>query len=211
METPTYEPTRTALLIVDPYNDFMSEGGQAYEATRHTAESVGFYDNMRKLIPAVREAGVQVVVVPHHRATEGDYTHFRHLTDIQRMGQQNMTFAVGTWGGEFHPEFGPQEGDIVSHEHWAQNGFINTDLDAQLRQRDIDKIIVVGFIANSCVEATARTGMELGFHVTLVEDATAAFSEAGMEAARTNGPMYAHAILTTDGVIDLLAKASVSV
>src|SRR5947208_93292 len=82
------------------------------------------------------------------------------------------------------------------------------DFDALLRQRDIDKIIVVGFIANSCVEATARTGMELGFHVTLVEDATAAFSEAGMEAARTNGPMYAHAILTTDGVIDLLAKAS---
>lgn len=209
MDTPTYQADRTALLVVDPYNDFMSEGGQAYEATKQTADAVGFYDNMRRLLPAARAAGVHVVVVPHHRAVENDYSHFRHLTDIQKMGQHNMTFAAGTWGGEFHPEFGPQPGDSVAHEHWAQNGFTNTDLELLLRQLDIDKIIVVGFIANSCVEATARTGMELGYHVTLVEDATAAFSEAGMEAARTNGPMYAHAILDTDGVVELLQKPDV--
>jgi nicotinamidase-related amidase len=46
MITPAY-PDRTALLIVDPCNDFMSEGGKHYEATRATAEAVGFYDNMR--------------------------------------------------------------------------------------------------------------------------------------------------------------------
>jgi hypothetical protein len=44
----------TALLIVDPYNDFMSEGGKLYERTKETAEAVGFYGNMRKLILAVR-------------------------------------------------------------------------------------------------------------------------------------------------------------
>jgi len=49
--TPTtcaYAADRTALLIVDPYNDFMSEGGKFYEATKGTAEAVGFYDDMRK-------------------------------------------------------------------------------------------------------------------------------------------------------------------
>ncbi|MFD0483359.1 isochorismatase family cysteine hydrolase [Kineococcus sp. GCM10028916] len=204
MDTPTYDHTRTALLIVDPYNDFMSEGGQAYELTKPTADSVGFYENMRKLVPAVRKAGVQVVVVPHHRSVAGDFDGWRHLTDYQKAGAQNMTFEAGTWGGEFHPEFGPQDGDLVAYEHWAQNGFVNTDLDAILRQRDIDKIVLVGFIANSCVEATARTGMELGFHVTLVHDGTAAFSEEGMQAARVNGPTYAHAILSTDEVIGLV-------
>ena len=53
--------------------------------------------------------------------------------------------------------------------------------------------------------------MEFGFHVTLVDDSTAAFSEVGMEAARTSGPMYAHAILSTDSAIDLRAEATVSV
>lgn len=210
MDTPTYDTARTALLIVDPYNDFMSEGGQAYELTKATADSVGFYENMRSLLPAVRAAGVQVVVVPHHRAAEGDFAHWRYLTDIQKSGAHHMTFAAGTWGGEFHPEFGPQPGDLVSTEHWAQNGFVNTDLEVLLRQSDIDKIIVVGFIANSCVEATARTGMELGLHVTLVSDGTAAFSEDGMQAARVNGPMYAHAILRTAEVIELLGTPAVA-
>ncbi len=34
MTTTTYAADRTALLIVDPYNDFMSEGGKLYEATK---------------------------------------------------------------------------------------------------------------------------------------------------------------------------------
>jgi nicotinamidase-related amidase len=50
MTTNTYAADRTALLIVDPYNDFMSEGGKLFEATRETAEAVGFYDNMRRLV-----------------------------------------------------------------------------------------------------------------------------------------------------------------
>lgn len=42
MTTTTYDANRTALLIVDPYNDFMSEGGKLYEATKATAAAVGF-------------------------------------------------------------------------------------------------------------------------------------------------------------------------
>ena len=53
-------------------------------------------------------------------------------------------FCCGTWGGEFHPEFGPREGDVIVLEHWAQSGFANTDLDSQLKQRGIQKIILVG-------------------------------------------------------------------
>ena len=48
-----------------------------------------------------------------------------------------------------------------------------------------------------CIESTGRFGMELGYHVTLVKDATAAFSREAMHAAQVNGPTFAHAILTT--------------
>jgi nicotinamidase-related amidase len=50
------------------------------------------------------------------------------------------------------------------HEHWGQSGFANTDLDSQFKQRGIDKIILVGFVANTCIESTARFGMEPGYH-----------------------------------------------
>lgn len=46
--------------------------------------------------------------------------------------------------------------------------------------------------------------MELGYHVTLVKDATAAFSHEGMQAAATNAPMFAHAILSTSELLDQL-------
>jgi hypothetical protein len=53
MTTNTYAADRTAPLIVDPYNHFMSGGGKFYERTKETAEAVGFDDDMRELIPAI--------------------------------------------------------------------------------------------------------------------------------------------------------------
>lgn len=204
MSQSIYDPKHTALLIVDPYNDFMSEGGSLYDITKPTADSVGFYDNMRKLIPAVRATGMQVVIVPHHRSRPEDFQKWQHVNPIQVQTKKNMNFAAGSWGGEWHPEFGPKPGDIIAHEHWAQNGFANTDLNALLNQHAIEKIIIVGFIANSCVEATARFGMELGYHVTLIKDATAAFNPEGMVAARVNAKLFVHSELTTEELIATL-------
>ena len=200
-----YSADYTALLIVDPYNDFMSKGGKLYERTKETADAVGFYDNMRKLIPAVRAAHIQVFIVPHHRWREGAYKGWKHMNPSQIRANEDQDFAAGTWGGEFHPEFGPREGDVIVLEHWAQSGFANTDLDAQLKQHGIEKIILVGMVANTCIEGTARFGMELGYHVTLMKDATAAFEPEGMHAAHeVNGPRFAHAILTTEELLALL-------
>jgi len=73
---------------------------------------------------------------------------------------------------------------------------------AQRPGRSVEKIILVGFVANTCIEGTARFGMELGYHVTLIKDATAAFDREGMHAAHeVNGPRFAHAILTTDELL----------
>jgi nicotinamidase-related amidase len=59
------------------------------------------------------------------------------MTWILEHPNESQNFAAGTWGGEFHPEFGPREGDVIVLEHWAQSGFVNTDLDSQLKQRGI--------------------------------------------------------------------------
>jgi nicotinamidase-related amidase len=211
MDTTTYLPGSTALLIVDPYNDFMSEGGKLFNAIKQTADASGLFDNLRKIIPAVRDAGILVVIVPHHRSHEhdDDFHGWQHPNMFQLKNAPVKAFEVGTWGGEFNAEFGPQPGDVVAKEHWAQNGFANTDLDMQLKQHGIQKLILVGLIANSCIESTARFGMELGYHVTLVPDATAAFSPEGMQAAAVNAPMYAHAIINTSELLRQLPTQQV--
>jgi nicotinamidase-related amidase len=207
MTAANYSADHTALLVVDPYNDFMSKGGKLYERIKETAEASGLFDNLRKLLPAVRSAGIQVFIIPHHRAHEGDFDRWQHMNPAQVRSLQSRIFEAGSWGGEFHPEFGPQKGDVIVHEHWAQSGFANTDLDAQLKQHGIQKIILVGMVANTCIESTGRFGMELGYHVTLVRDATAAFSPEGMYAAHeVNGPTFAHAILTTEELLGQLSR-----
>jgi nicotinamidase-related amidase len=204
MTISTYAADRTALLVVDPYNDFMSEGGKLFNAIKETADASGMFGNLRALLPKVRSAKIQVFIVPHHRSHAHEFDNWQHINMFQKAGLPTKAFEVGTWGGEFNPEFGPQEGDVVIKEHWAQSGFANTDLDLQLKQHGIQKIILVGLIANSCIESTGRFGMELGYHVTLVKDATAAFSTEGMKAAETNAPMFAHAILTTKELLERL-------
>jgi nicotinamidase-related amidase len=103
----------------------------------------------------------------------------------------------------------PQAGDIVVKEHWAQSGFANTDLDFHLKQHGITHVVAVGMLANSCIESTGRFAMELGYHVTLIRDATAAFSDEYMHAAHDlNGPTFAHAILTTPELLAALPPAA---
>jgi nicotinamidase-related amidase len=90
-------------------------------------------------------------------------------------------------------------------EHWASSGFPNTDLEHQLKRYGKEKIICIGLLANTCLEATARIGMELGFHVTLVRDGTAARSREALHAALDiDGPTFAHEILTTAELVSAI-------
>jgi len=197
-----YSKSNTGLLIVDPYNDFMTEGGKLFEDTKESRETFNSFENMRKVIASVRRAGVQVFIVPHHRATPGDIADWKFPSPFQIAASKKQTFAADSWGGSFNPDYGPRTGDVVVHEHFSQSGFAGTDLDLQLKQRGITQLIFIGMIANSCIETTAKYAVELGYHVTLVRDATAAFSLDGMHTAHeVNGPMFAQAILTTEQLL----------
>jgi len=200
-----YSLTNTALLIVDPYNDFMTEGGKLFESTKTVREQVGTLDNMTKIIAEVRSRNLRVFIVPHRRPTPTDRQYWKFLNAAQLRNLNLQAFGKGTWGGEFNPIYGPQEGDIIIQEHFGQSGFANTDLDLQLKQHGITHIILIGMLANTCIESTARFGMELGYHITLVKDATAAVSSMAMQAAHeVNGPLFAHSIYTTEELINNL-------
>jgi nicotinamidase-related amidase len=209
MSIQPYPRDRTAYLLVDPYNDFLSEGGKAHSLVKPVADEVGLLDNLRRLDSAVRAQGIPVFYVPHRRWQPGDYDDWDHPNPNQVRVQQMHHFARGEWGGEWHPDFVPKQGDTVVSEHWASSGFANTDLDFRLKQRNITHVIIVGLLANTCIECTARYASEMGYHVTLVRDATAAFKREMMHAAHElNGPTFAHAITTTDALVATLAAAS---
>ncbi|MFI9536036.1 isochorismatase family cysteine hydrolase [Nocardia fusca] len=195
----SYPSDETALLVIDPYNDFLSEGGKLWPAAREVAEGIGLLDHMRAALAAARDHGIRVFIVPHHRTSPGDYRTWDHLSPTQRRIVERQTFAVGSWGAQWHPDFEPRENDLVMSQHWSASGFANTDLDMMLTQHGIRQIVLIGMRANTCVDTTARFGQELGYHVTLVRDAIGAFAWDEMTATfEINAPQYAHAIPTTE-------------
>ena len=206
MSQSPYPATRTALLFVDPYNDFLADGGKLWPRVAAVAQQVDLHGNLSAIAAAVRAAGWPVFIVPHHRSEPDDLAGWDHPSPYQMGGAKAQVFAKGSWGGEWHPDFAPQPGDVIVKEHWGGSGFANTDLDFLLKQRGITHVILIGLIANTCIESTARFAAELGYHVTLVRDATAAFSADAMHAAHDiNGPTFAHAIRTTQELLELMA------
>jgi ureidoacrylate peracid hydrolase len=198
----------TALLVIDPYNDFISEGGKIWDRIKNVAEANNCVPNMSQVMNASRNAGLRVFYALHHRYRPGDYETWKYIAPIQKASWRSKVFENDTWGGEIRAEFTPQPGDIVAQEHWCSSGFANTDLDLQLKKHGIHQLIVIGLIAHTCVESTVRFAAELGYEVTLVRDATADYGEEFMHAALvTNLPNYARAILTTKEAVDLLSGA----
>lgn len=210
MATITFERESTALLVVDPYNDFISEGGKIWNRIRAVAEANECVPHMLQVLNAARQAKLRVFYAMHHRYRPGDYETWKYIAPIQRAAWAGKAFEYGTWGGDFRPEFAPKPGEIVAQEHWCSSGFANTDLDLQLKRHGIHRLIVIGLIAHTCIEATVRYAAELGYDVTVVRDATADYSDEMMHAALDiNMPNYASAIVTTKEIVDSISSLDV--
>lgn len=202
-----FDKAITALLVIDPYNDFISEGGKVWDRLKTVAEANHCIPNMLQVLNAARKADLRVFYALHHRYRQGDYETWKYIAPIQKAAWSRKAFEYGTWGGEIRSEFKPEPGDIVALEHWCSSGFANTDLDLQLKKHGIRQLIVIGLIAHTCVEATVRYAVELGYDVAVVKDATADYSEVEMHAALvTNLPNYANAIVTTDEFIESISS-----
>jgi nicotinamidase-related amidase len=207
MANMTYDKEISALLVIDPYNDFISEGGKVWDRLKTVAAANDCVPNMLRVLNAARKAGLRVFYALHHRYRPGDYETWKYIAPVQKAAWLRKTFEHGTWGGEIRCEFEPQPGDIVALEHWCSSGFANTDLDLQLKKHGIHKLIVIGLIAHTCVEATIRFAAELGYEVTMVKDATADYSDEEMHAALdVNIPSYASAIVATEEIVESISS-----
>ena len=207
MRDDTYAADSTALLIIDPYNDFISEGGKIWPRISAVAEANHCVQHMLEVLQAARNAGLRVFYALHRRYRPGDYESWKSIAPIQKSALTSKAFEYGTWGGEIRHEFEPQPGDAIASEHWCSSGFANTDLDLLLKRHGVHRPIVVGMIAHTCVEATVRFAAELGYEVTMVRDATADYSDGHMHAALdVNIPSYANAIVTAREAVESMGS-----
>jgi nicotinamidase-related amidase len=108
-----YDPSTTAILLVDPYNEFLSEGGKLWPRVKAVAEQVGLLHHLREVVSTARARGLKIFFVPHHRWESGDYVSFDNPSPYQLAGANAQIFAKDSWGGTFHDDFQPEPGDVV--------------------------------------------------------------------------------------------------
>lgn len=198
-EGPGYPRARTALLIIDPVNDFLSEGGAAWELTKGTVEHNDVVKHLRQAIDGARERGIPILFGPM-AYTEEDYAeHALHKrSGINRIMYERKMFLAGSWGADFHPDLQPSDGDIILAPHKGTDVFM-TDLPEHLARLGTSHLVIAGMTANLCCESTGRHAVERGFDVTYLSDAIGSESMPSYEAAiRLNYPLIGNAVITVE-------------
>ena len=190
---------KTALLVIDPVNDFLSEGGAAFELTKKTLQMHDMIDHLKKAIGGARDSGIPVLFGPM-AYTEDDYAdeQLQKRSGINRMMFETKMFLAGSWGADFHADLQPQSKDIVLLPHKTCDVF-RTDLPEHLQTMGITHLVIAGMAANLCCESTARHAIEDGYDVTMIKDAMGAASIPEYEAAvHLNLPLVSNAVITTE-------------
>jgi nicotinamidase-related amidase len=187
----------TAVLLIDPYNDFLHPEGKLNGLLHEDLLQTDAIKHIVEIVTAARQRGMPIIYGLHQQYKTGLYDGWQHMRKIHDSQKSGHAFEEGTWGAEIFKGLEPdaRNGDVVVSKHWSSSSFQNTDLDYQLRQRDIQNVVIIGMTANACVESTARYAYDIGYHTTIIADATAAFTREQHEAAVLCWPLFAQQVL----------------
>jgi nicotinamidase-related amidase len=210
---------RTALLITDPQNDFLSPKGATWGVVGKSVTENNTVENIDSLFAAAKANDIPVFVSPHYYyptdhgwAFEGALEALmHHIGMFDRKGALTTEGFEGS-GADWLEQYKKYINDgetVVSNPHKVYGPETN-DLVLQLRKRGIDKVILGGMSANLCTESHMRELMEQGFEVAVVSDATAAAiveEGNGYESALVNFRFIANTVWTTKEAVQKINEA----
>lgn len=207
-------PGRTALVITDPQNDFLSPKGVTWGVVGKSVTKNNTVDNLEKLFKAAKSSNMPVFVSPHYYYPtdhgwkfEGALEKLMHSIGMFDRKDALSLKGFEKSGADWLEIYKPYINDgktVVTSPHKVFGPETN-DLVLQLRKRGIDKVILAGMSANLCTEAHMRELVEQGFEVAIVKDATAAAQLPegnGYEAALVNFRFIANTVVSTTHAVN---------
>jgi nicotinamidase-related amidase len=212
------DPERTAIVVTDPQNDFLSPEGVTWGVVGESVTENNTVANIETLFKVAKEKGIPVFISPHYYYPTDHGWKFggaleklmHNIGMFDRKGALSLEGFKGS-GADWLELYKPyiEDGETVIASPHKVYGPENNDLALQLRKRGIDKVILAGMSANLCVEAHMRELLEQGFEVAVVKDATAAAKLPGLDgyaAALVNFRFIANTVWTTEEVTQALGK-----
>ncbi|WP_141781101.1 cysteine hydrolase [Nocardioides albertanoniae] len=193
------DPTRTALLAVDLVPFFYEANATCYAIT----------PNVRLLAEALRETGGVVAwIVP---GDPGPRAWAREFLGEEVAELFRGSGGAGPVAGRLGPGLEAREGDMLVEKTATSALFPGSStLHDQLRERDIDNVIVTGTLTEVCVAGTARDAATLGYRTVLVADATAGRDDDSHIATLTTIYRTFADVRSTEDVLELLGTGVVS-
>jgi ureidoacrylate peracid hydrolase len=168
------DPARTALVVVDMQNYFVKPGYQG-----EVPAARGIVDNINSIATALRARGGHVVWIKNStNDTAESWSHFHQtLLTPERAARRYETMDEAHEGHAVWPLLTIAPGDVEMPKK-RFSAFIqgSSGIEAHLRARGIDTIMVAGTATNVCCESTARDAMMLNFKTVMLSDATASFT-----------------------------------
>lgn len=214
------DPARTALLVTDPQNDFLSPDGVTWGVVGQNVTDNNTVENIDRLFAAAQQSDLAVFISPHYYYPADHRWHFegtleKLMHSISMFDRKDPLILDGfqgsgaDWLARYKKYIENSETVVVSpHKVYGPE---TNDLVLQLRKRGIDKIILAGMSANLCTESHMRELIEQGFEVAVVSDATAAAivpNYDGYAAAMTNFRMIANTVWNTDQAVANIKSAT---
>ncbi|MDX2201274.1 MAG: isochorismatase family cysteine hydrolase [Hyphomicrobiaceae bacterium] len=170
------DPRKSALLLVDLQNDFVHPDGAYARGGAAAASIAALPARLAPLAAAARARGSLVIsthftLVPGFAGEPIISPHLRQLRPFLSKGD----FATGSWGHAVVDSLKPVD---IAIEKVAYSAFYMTRLEWVLRKTGVEHLLVGGIVTNGGVASTVRDAHVRDIGVTVLEDGTAAFSEA---------------------------------
>lgn len=207
----------TALVVIDPQNDVLSEKGVSWGLVGESIKENHTVENLERLFRAAKDGRFGVFISPHYLypadqawgfggAVERMMLESKEFFRTDPLSLEGFTGSGADWLDRYKPFIEDGKTVVVStHKVWGPQ---TNDLVLQLRKRHINKVILAGMLANLCVESHLRELIEQGFEVAVVKDATAAPRHPqlgdGYKAAVVNYNYIANAVMTTEEAVSAM-------
>lgn len=185
----------TALLIVHLQGDIISEGTAFGSIFASEASARRVVERTNDAARLVREHNG--LVVPLRIAFEPDHSNLRPNLPLLQMVEGAGCLKEGSTGAALVPALQVDESDVVI-THQRPGPFTDSELEALLRERGIETVIVCGVATNASVEGAVRQAADLGFRVVVLTDATSAADAASHEAALGSMNLFATPMTVQD-------------
>lgn len=161
------KPEKTALLLIGFQNDYFASDGILKEVVEESSKVTGVLNNTLNLINELDNA----LIISTPIIFSEDYAELIEPVGILQTIKEVSAFKKGTSGSQTISQFDQFKDKIIEIPgKQGLNAFLNTSLEAVLKENNITNIAFAGTVCSICIDSTGRSAFEKGFHVTMLSD-----------------------------------------